>query len=71
MVLKIILLAILLYLLYKALGGNFALPKKKSGDSIEKDENTLVECCKCGIYITQKEAHIKNRCYYCQDCIKG
>ncbi len=67
---KIIILAILLYLLYKALGGEFKLPQKKSSRSREEDENTLVECKKCGIYITEKEAIKKSGSFYCQECYK-
>ena len=68
MLIKIILLLILLYLLYKAFGGDFKLPKKKSSNIDENEENTLVECCKCEVYITQKEAVKKGKCYYCQEC---
>jgi polyferredoxin len=71
MILKIIVVAVVLYILYKALGGNFKLPTKKSKESVEKEDNTLVECCKCGVYITQKEAIKKGDCFYCQECIKG
>jgi len=67
MVLKIIFLLIVLYLLYRLFGGKISLPKKSN--SIKKDEdNTLVECCKCGIYITKKEAIFKNGKYYCDEC---
>ncbi len=65
---KIIILGVLLYLLYKALGGEFKLAQKKG--SREEDENTLVECKKCGIYITEKEAIRKNGFFYCQECYK-
>ena len=68
MLIKIILLLVLLYLLYKAFGGEFKLPKKKSSSLDENDENTLVECCKCEVYITQKEAVKKGKLYYCQEC---
>ncbi len=65
---KIILILIVLYYLYKFLGGEFKLPKKKSSSIDDNDENTLVECCKCEVYITQKEAVKKGKCYYCQEC---
>ncbi len=67
MLIKIILLLILIYLLYKAFGGELKLPQKKSSVD-ESDANTLVECCKCGVYITQKEAVKKGKCHYCQEC---
>jgi late competence protein required for DNA uptake (superfamily II DNA/RNA helicase) len=66
MVLKIIFLVAVIYFLYRLFGGRI-LPKKKENKDIE-DENTLVECCKCGIYITKKEAVKKFDKYYCNEC---
>ncbi len=65
---KIILILVVLYYLYKFFGGEFKLPKKKSDTIDDKEANTLVECCKCGVYITQKEAIKKGECHYCQEC---
>ncbi|NPA27437.1 MAG: hypothetical protein GXN91_00075 [Epsilonproteobacteria bacterium] len=77
MVLKIIFLIIIIYLLYRFFGGKIEVPKFKKKENIsevdevkELEENTLVECNKCGVYITQKEAIFKNKEYYCSDCIK-
>jgi len=68
MFLKIILLLAVIYFLYKAFGGKIEIPKPKSKEEKEIDQNTLVECCKCSIYITRKEATKKGDCYYCEDC---
>lgn len=68
MLLKILIIAIVLYFLYRAFGGSFKLAGKKEQSS-EKEENTLIECCKCGVYATKKEMTKKGDCYYCQDCI--
>ena len=70
MVLKIILILIVIYFLYRFLGGKFSLPKRENSSSSIDDENTLVECSKCGVYITQKESiKIENK-IYCSDCVK-
>jgi len=80
MILKIILIAIILYLLYRAFGGKIELANgvKKAtksssankGEPKELAENTLVECSECGVYITYKEAIIKKGKIYCEDCFK-
>jgi len=64
--LKLILIGVILYYLYKAFGGKFELPKGKK-ESVD-DENTLVECCKCSTYITKKEAIFRGGKYYCDEC---
>jgi len=70
MILKIIFLLIVIYYLYKLFGGKIELPKKKSQEEKEIDENTLVECSKCGVYITYKEAKIVHKKIICSDCAK-
>ncbi len=64
MILKIILFAALIYFLYKAFGGEFKLPQKKD----KEDGNTLVECSKCSVFVTKKEAVLKAGKYYCDEC---
>ena len=68
MFLKIVLLIALVYILYRAFGGKIELPKAKSKESKEIDKNTLVECCKCSVYITRKEATKRGDKFYCEDC---
>ena len=68
MILKIILLILVIYGLYKLFGGEIALPKKK--ENLQEDENTLVECSKCHIYITKKEAIVKKGKVYCDECAR-
>jgi len=67
MFLKIVLLLIIIYLIYRAFGGSISLPKKEAKKDVE-DGDTLVECCECGVYITKKEAKIKMGKYYCDEC---
>lgn len=76
MILKLILLAIIGIAVYKLLGGR--LPKigrtKKDKVSNEDDhkkleEDTLVECVECGIYVTYKESIIiKGKVYCSREC---
>ncbi len=76
MILKIILLAIILYLIYKAFGGKVFSKQKSSfnknnkKDLPEIEANTLVECSKCGVFIVYKEAIIKNGKIFCEECFK-
>ncbi len=67
MFLKIIFILAILYGLYRLFGGSFKLPTANK-EKKEIEQNTLVECCKCGVYITKKEAKKKGECYYCEDC---
>jgi len=78
MILKLLLLAALGIFLYRLFGGTFpslkkptASVKKKTAASSEKkqlEENTLVECVKCGTYVTVKESIIIHGKYYCDEC---
>jgi len=71
MILKIILLIIVVYYLYKLFGGKLEFNKKSEPkEDKEIDENTLVECSKCGVYITKKEAKIWHKQIICPDCAK-
>ncbi len=79
MILKIILIGIIIYLLYRAFGGKIELPKAKKTQKVKKEKsedlkeleaNTLVECSKCGVFIAYKEAIIKRGKIYCEDCFK-
>ena len=66
MILKLVIFAILGILIYKFLGGK--LPNiGKTPHEKKLDEDTLVECEKCGTYLTIKESIRKNNKYYCSD----
>ncbi len=65
MLLKLILIIVLLYLFYQFLGN-----EKESRKKEEDDENTLLECSRCHIYITKKEAFYKKGKIYCDECAK-
>ena len=41
-------------------------PRLKTDEKIEEDE--LVECVNCGIFVSQKEAILTTRGYMCKEC---
>lgn len=70
MILKIIIFAIAGLLIYKFFGGK--LPSFRRGHGAKKlDKDTLVECEKCGTYVTVRESLIVQGRYYCsEECAK-
>ena len=68
MLLKLLLLAAIMYGVYY-----FFIKQKPLADkSSKKDEDLLVECDKCGTFVSTKDAIIKNGKYYCsKECAKG
>ena len=73
MLLKLILFGVIFYAVYKLMGGKLPeIGAKRKRDSIPKDEDkkkieedTLVECEKCGTYVTYKESIIVKGHIYC------
>ncbi|SFV70639.1 hypothetical protein MNB_SV-3-429 [hydrothermal vent metagenome] len=64
MILKLLIFAIIGVWIYKLLGGKLpTVGKTPQEKSIEED--TLVECEKCGTYVTVKESMIVQGKYYC------
>jgi len=79
MLLKFIIFAVVFYVIYKLLGGKLPEIGAKGGrksDTIPKgedkkkiEEDTLVECEKCGTYVTYKESIIvKGKVYCSKEC---
>ena len=76
MLLKLILFGVIFYAAYKLMGGKLpeiggkkrdAVPKGEDKKKIEED--TLVECEKCGTYVTYKESIIiKGKAYCSKEC---
>ena len=70
MILKLIIFAVIAIYIYKLFGGKLPsfkdITKSTSKDHIDAD--TLVECSKCGTYITYKEVKIIKGQYYCDEC---
>ncbi|MEA1953784.1 MAG: PP0621 family protein [Campylobacterota bacterium] len=68
MILKLIIFAIAGILIYKFFGGRF--PKiGRSSEEKKLDQDTLVECKKCGTFVTVKESIIVKGQYYCDECV--
>jgi len=69
MILKLIIFAIAGVMIYKFLGGK--LPTiNKSSEAKKLDEDTLVECEKCGTYVTVKESIVMHGKFYCsKECL--
>jgi len=72
MIMKLILLAAVVYGIYILFfrNGNIVdkMREKRSGTSPkkeEKDVDTVVECAKCGLYVSVDEAILKDGKYYC------
>jgi uncharacterized protein len=64
MFLKLLLVAIVGFLVYRFFGGK--LPRfTRTIHQKKLDEDTLVECKKCHTYVTIKESLISSGAYYC------
>ena len=70
MILKFIIFAAIGIFIYKLLGGKLpTLHTAKSKPKAKKpDSDTLVECSKCGTYVTVEESILINGKYYCDEC---
>jgi len=71
-ILKLIIFGAAAYFIYKFFGGQLpTIGGKAGGKSKEEkklDEDTLVECSKCGTYVTIKESTLISGKYYCDEC---
>ena len=71
MILKLILFGLIIYGLYRLMGGSL-LPNKKSKkeSNPELPEDTMVECQKCSTYVSISEAIKYKGKYYCSaECL--
>jgi len=76
LILKLIIFGAAAYFIYKLFGGQLpgiggkagGKAGKKSKEEKKLDEDTLVECSKCGTYVTIKESILINGKYYCDEC---
>jgi uncharacterized protein len=69
MLFKLIVFAVVGIAIYKFFGGKLpSIPKPKNKEQKKVDEDTLVECEKCGTYVTMKESIIIKGKYYCDEC---
>ena len=66
MFLKLLVLAVIGVVIYRALGGKVPLLDKKEKTSQDTlTDDTLVECAACGTYVTVKGSIIVGKKYYC------
>lgn len=70
---KYITLAIIIYLVYLFF---FRAKREKVKTSnpkqTKKDSETMVECTKCSVFISPKEAFMKDGKFFCsKECMKG
>jgi len=69
MLFKLIIFGFIGVAIYKFFGGQLpSMPKPKNRAQKKLDEDTLVECSKCGTYVTIKESILINGKYYCDEC---
>ena len=76
MILKLIVFAVIFYVIYKLMGGKLPQMGSKRKDRVPKgedkkkiEEDTLIECEKCGTYVTYKESIIvKGKSYCSKEC---
>ena len=59
-------------LIAAVIGGIYYFFIKKKPTLTDNETDTMVECDKCGTFVSNKEAIIKNGKYYCsKECAKG
>jgi uncharacterized protein len=70
--LKLVILGLIFFALYRLMGGKLPKMRKGGEDRVSKGENskkiqedTLIECEKCGTYVTYKESIIIHGKSYC------
>lgn len=73
MIVKLLIFALAALFIYKLLGGKLpTLPKKESKkqDPKGEDEEAMVPCQRCDVYVALKESVIIGGKYYCDECAK-
>jgi uncharacterized protein len=68
MILKLIILAVVAYYIYKFFGGKLPSFGNSSSSENKKDVDTMVECEGCSTFISSSEAFIIKGKYYCDEC---
>ncbi len=59
-------------LIAAVIGGIYYFFIKKKPTLADNETDTMIECDKCGTFVSNKEAIIKNGKYYCsKECAKG
>lgn len=69
MIFKVLAIAAVLFLVYMIFFKKSRVQNKKESDQ-EQITDTLVECPKCGTYVSKDEAILSNGKYYCsKECL--
>ena len=68
MILKLIIVAVVAYYIYKFFGGKLPSFGNSSSSENKKDVDTMVECEGCSTFISSSEAFIIKGKYYCDEC---
>jgi len=72
MLLKLLIVAVAGVMIYRFFGGKIPLldsERKPRSKAKEKEkEETMVECSKCGTFVSVKESILINGKYYCDEC---
>ncbi len=63
MIIKLVIVALIVYAIYFVLFKKPAIQKKSKQENI--DSETMLECAKCGAYVSSEEAIIKDGKFYC------
>jgi uncharacterized protein len=64
---KILILILILVAIYYFFRGD-KKRKKHYKESEKLNGETMIECCKCGVFVTLKDAIIKDGKYFCNEC---
>ncbi len=66
MIFKLLVFAVVVFIVYtlffKSSRGKVEQPKKKNR---QNDSDTMVECVKCSVFVSEKDAIIKDGKFYC------
>ena len=71
MIFKLLALMVVIFLVYIVFFKKKRELDKKNNDKYEEITDTLVECPKCGTYVSKDEAILSNGKYFCSsECLK-
>jgi len=69
MILKLLLFGAIALFIYRLAGGELPkLGRKKTIKKRKSEEETMVECSKCGTFVSPKESVLVNGKYLCDEC---
>ena len=69
MIIKLVIVAVIVYAIYFVLFKKPAMEKKSKKENI--DSETMLECSECGAYVSGDEAILKNGMFYCsKECAR-